>query len=116
MNQMTLGRYLESIRKDRNITQREVANAVGIPTSAGYISQIEQGKIRKPASTFLVALAKVYCIDSGNLLVMAGYGVPVYKDDNALPRTKNAFEEHWLTLEEEEELCDYLEYMRARDK
>jgi len=56
----TLGRYLASIRSDRNMTLRQVEKATSKEVSNAYLSQIENNKIKKPSPNILHTLAELY--------------------------------------------------------
>ena len=68
----TLGRYLASIRIDRKMTLREVEEATQKRVSNGYLSQIENDRIRKPSPNVLHSLAEIYSISFENLMDRAG--------------------------------------------
>ena len=113
----TLGKYLESIRKDRGFTLRQVEEATNKKVSNGYLSQIETDKIQKPSPNILYALSELYAISYEQLMEMAGYITP----SADRPRNKRhgrlpTFAEHNLTPEEETELMQYLEFMRRRKR
>jgi len=111
----TLGQYLESIRKDRRLTLRQVEEATNREVSNAYLSQIEQDKIQKPSPNVLYALSEIYAIDYAKLMEMAGYISPVKPrgEDQRHGRVPT-FAEHNLTSAEEAELLEYLNYMRSR--
>ena len=113
----TLGQYLESIRKDRRMTLRQVEEATNKEVSNAYLSQIEQDKIQKPSPNILHALAEIYAIDYAKLMEMAGYITPskVRGDDQRHGRVAT-FAEHNLTSGEEAELLEYLKFMRGRKR
>ena len=113
----TLGQYLESIRKDRHMTLRQVEEATNKEVSNAYLSQIEQDKIQKPSPNVLHALAEIYAIDYAKLMEMAGYITPskARGDDQRHGRVAT-FAEHNLSSAEEAELLEYLNFMRSRKK
>src|ERR1700678_3140801 len=94
----TLGQYIESIRKDRRMTLRQVEEATNKEVSNAYLSQIEQDKIQKPSPNVLHALSDIYAIDYGKLMEMAGYVAPSKsrRDDQRHGRVAT-FAEHNLT-------------------
>jgi transcriptional regulator with XRE-family HTH domain len=111
----TLGQYIESIRKDRRMTLRQVEEATNKEVSNAYLSQIEQDKIQKPSPNVLHALSEIYAIDYGKLMEMAGYVTPSKsrRDDQRHGRVAT-FAEHNLTSKEEAELLEYLKFLRSR--
>jgi HTH-type transcriptional regulator, competence development regulator len=113
----TLGQYLESIRKDRRMTLRQVEEGTNKEVSNAYLSQIEQDKIQKPSPNTLNALSEIYAIDYAKLMEMAGYITPTKArgDDQRHGRVAT-FAEHNLTAAEEAELLDYLDHIRSRKR
>ena len=110
-----LGRYLQSIRQDRRMTLRQVEEATDKEISNAYLSQIEQDKIRKPSPNILYKLAEIYGIDYPNLMERAGYIVPnTQRGAGARHGRVATFAEHNLTREEEEELIEYLNFIRNK--
>ena len=57
-----------TLRQVEEATNREVSNA--------YLSQLENGKIKKPSPNILHALSTVYEISYDGLMEKAGYIVP----------------------------------------
>jgi transcriptional regulator with XRE-family HTH domain len=113
----TLGQYLESIRKDRHMTLRQVEEATNKEVSNAYLSQIEQDKIQKPSPNVLHALSEIYGIDYAKLMEMAGYITPTKarSDDQKHGRVAT-FAEHNLTSAEEAEMLEYLKFIRSRKR
>ena len=56
---------LKLLRKEKGISQRVVANAIGVTLSA--YSNYEQG-IREPSNEILIKLCKYFCVTSDYLL------------------------------------------------
>lgn len=114
---LTLGQYLVSIRKDRRMTLRQVEQKTHKEVSNAYLSQIENDKIRQPSPNVLHALAKIYEIDYGKLMEMAGHIAPSKGRKKGQRHGRIAtFAEHNLTPEEEALLVDYLRYIRSRKR
>lgn len=112
-----LGHYLASIRRDRGLTLRAVEERTNKQVSNAYLSQIENNKIEKPSPNILHALAELYRISFEGLMEMAGYMSPSSKRVEGDRHGRLAtFAEHHLTPEEEEELMQYLEFMRKRKR
>ena len=112
----TIGKYLASIRADREMTLREVEEATNRQVSNAYLSQIENDRIRKPSPNILFVLAEIYGISFENLMGLAGYFVAATKRSEERHARVAAFAEHQLTPEEESELMHYLQFLRANRK
>ena len=110
-----LSSYLASIRAAKRLTLRQVEEATANEVSNAYISQLEHGRIAKPSPNILYSLAEVYGIAYDMLMEKAGYIVA--------RGTRKSSEKHGriatfaidnLTQEEEDELLNYLAYIRSR--
>ncbi|MFA5202911.1 MAG: helix-turn-helix transcriptional regulator [Lentisphaeria bacterium] len=55
-----IGRAIRVIRAVRGITQKELAEKVGVKPS--YISLLEAGKRNNPSTEFLIRLSKAACV------------------------------------------------------
>jgi HTH-type transcriptional regulator, competence development regulator len=108
-----LGALLSDLRAAKGLSLREVEEATGKSVSNAYLSQLENGKIRKPSPNVLHSLAEVYAVTYEALMEKAGYLLP---SDNGSTRRKRlaAFAIDDLTAEEEEELLKYLAFLRSR--
>ena len=115
---LTLGQYLASIRDDRDLSQRDVEKATNKVVSNAYLSQIENGLIKKPNPNILHALSELYAISYEDLMERAGYIVPTRSSSGGEQRHGRiaTFAEHNLTPEEEVELVQFLGYLRSRKK
>jgi len=113
---LTLGRYLASIRADRKLTLRQVEEATNKQVSNAYLSQIETDKILKPSPNVLHVLAELYAISYEKLMDMAGYFTSAPRSDNERHGRIPTFAEHHLTVDEETQLLDYLEFIRSRKR
>ena len=114
---LTLGKYLASIREDRELSQRDVEKATSKIVSNAYLSQIENDQIKKPSPNILHALSELYAISYENLMERAGFVAPngSRSAERRHGRT-TTFADHNLTSEEEAELVQYLGYLRSRKK
>ncbi len=114
---LTLGKYLASIRTDRQMTLRQVEEATNKEVSNAYLSQIENDKIKKPSPNILHSLAELYGISFEKLMGLAGYLMSSTKraDDDRHGRVAT-FAEHNLTAEEESQLMQFLQFMRGRKR
>jgi HTH-type transcriptional regulator, competence development regulator len=115
-SKLTLGQYLASIRVDRNLSLREVEEATNKQVSNAYLSQIENNKIKKPSPNILHALAELYAISFENLMDLAGYISGTKRADTERHGRIATFAEHNLSADEETEMLQYLQFMRARKK
>jgi transcriptional regulator with XRE-family HTH domain len=101
------------LRTAKGLSLREVEEATGEAVSNAYLSQLENGKIKKPSPNVLHSLAEVYVVPYQALMEKAGYLVPSKGGDGR--RTKlAAFAIDDLTAEEEEELLKYVAFLRTR--
>lgn len=107
-----LGRLLADLRIAKGLSLRSVEEATRNAVSNAYLSQLENGKIRRPSPNVLLSLASVYAVPYETLMEKAGH----------LPSTEGAAEERMLaafaiediTAEEEEQLLKYLAFLRSR--
>jgi transcriptional regulator with XRE-family HTH domain len=109
-----LGAVLADLRTAKGLSLREVEEATGKAVSNAYLSQLENGKIKKPSPNVLHSLSEVYAVPYEALMEKAGYLLP--SEGNATGRSRRlaAFAIDDLTAEEEEELLKYLAFLRSR--
>jgi transcriptional regulator with XRE-family HTH domain len=70
VNRMSdFGELLKALRKEKKITQRRLADLIGIDFT--YISKIENGSMEPPAEDKILNMAKVFEIDPDQLLISA---------------------------------------------
>jgi transcriptional regulator with XRE-family HTH domain len=110
-----LGHVLADLRKAKGLSLREVEDATDKAVSNAYLSQLENGKIKKPSPNVLHSLAGVYAVPYEALMERAGYLLP---SENSGGRRKRlaVFAIDDLTAEEEEELLKYLAFLRWRTR
>jgi transcriptional regulator with XRE-family HTH domain len=108
-----LGAVLADLRNAKGLSLREVEEATGKAVSNAYLSQLENGKIRKPSPNVLHSLAEVYAVPYEALMEKAGYLMPTENGPGQRKRLA-AFAIDDLTAEEEEELLKYLAFLRSR--
>ena len=108
-----LSTVLADLRTAKGLSLRAVEEATGNAVSNAYLSQLENGKIKKPSPNVLHKLADVYVVPYEALMEKAGYLLP---SGNGGGRRKRlaAFAIDDLTAEEEEELLKYLAFLRSR--
>ncbi len=110
----SLGAGLRTARELRKLSLREVEEATGV--SNAYLSQLENDKIKKPSPHFLHKLAAVYDIEYEVLMEAAGY-VKKREIEGARTLAGSALRSLGkLTSDEEEQLADYLAYLRSKRK
>jgi transcriptional regulator with XRE-family HTH domain len=109
-----LGVVLSDLRKAKGFSLREVEQATGNAVSNAYLSQLENGKIKKPSPNVLHSLAEVYVVPYETLMEKAGYLLPSEGRNPGRRRRLAAFAIDDLTAEEEEELLKYLAFLRSR--
>ena len=110
-----LGAVLADLRMAKGLSLRQVEEATDKAVSNAYLSQLENGKIKKPSHTVLHNLAAVYAVPDGALVEKAGYLLPAENDGGRRKRLA-AFAIDDLTAEEEEELLKYLAFLRWRPR
>jgi transcriptional regulator with XRE-family HTH domain len=108
-----LGTVLADLRTAKGLSLREVEEATGKAVSNAYLSQLENGRIKKPSPNVLHSLAEVYAIPYETLMEKAGYLLPT-EGSAARRRRLAVFAIDDLTVEEEEELLKYLAFLRSR--
>ncbi len=108
-----LGALLADLRTAKGLSLREVEEATGKAVSNAYLSQLENGKIKKPSPNVLHSLAEVYVVPYEALMEKAGYLMPTVQGGGRRKRLA-AFAIDDLTAEEEEELLKYLAFLRSR--
>jgi transcriptional regulator with XRE-family HTH domain len=109
-----LGVVLSDLRKAKGFSLREVEQATVNAVSNAYLSQLENGKIKKPSPNVLHSLAEVYVVPYETLMEKAGYLLPSEGRNPVRRRRLAAFAIDDLTAEEEEELLKYLAFLRSR--
>jgi transcriptional regulator with XRE-family HTH domain len=112
--QQKLGNLLADLRVAKRLSLRQVEAATGRAVSNAYLSQLEMGRIQGPSPNVLRHLAAVYAVPYETLMQKAGY-LPPSEGSGAVrgPRL-SAFAIGDLTAQEEEELLEYLAFIRSR--
>lgn len=108
---MTLGGALKKMRESIGLSLRGVEDATGI--SNAYLSQLENDKAKNPSANYLNKLADLYKMDFKNLLALAG----IVEKESASNKSfgEYVFNSQNLTKDEEEELLEYLQFIRRRE-
>lgn len=69
-NYRTLGAYIRAAREDGQLSQGQLAAAIGVDPS--YVARIESGQRAKPAADVLQRIADALDIEAGDLLAFLG--------------------------------------------
>jgi transcriptional regulator with XRE-family HTH domain len=110
-----LGALLAALRKAKGLSLRQVEEVSDRAVSNAYLSQLENGKIRKPSPNVLHQLAAVYAVPYQSLMEKAGYLLSPEDPEGQRRRRSAVFAIDDLTAEEEEELLKYLAFLRSRN-
>lgn len=78
MNEENFGQYLKKIRLEHNISQRELADNIGVDYT--YLSKIENGKLEPPAEDTIKKIADFLGEDSDKLILLANKIPSDYKE------------------------------------
>lgn len=110
----TLGIYLKALREAKTLSLRDVEGRTGI--SNAFLSQIESGKVKQPSPMILYKLSELYGVPYEVLMERAGFPVP--SGQELAPQSARAVFHRIgdITEEEEQELLDYLRFLRSRAK
>ena len=109
-----LSAFLASARAKANLSLRSVEAKTGI--SNAYLSQLETAKIKTPAPQNLHKLAELYRVPYALLMELAGY--PVTEPGEELDRNNNQLAARIgiVSEDEEEQLVEYLAFLRSRKR
>ena len=119
---LPLGEFLNTVRRSRGMTLREVEAATDRRVSNAYLSQLENEKIGKPSPNILHALSEVYAVPYERLMQKAGYLAASESGGSAEEKAGKrhgrvaTFAKEALTDEEEEKLLEYLAFLRTKRK
>ena len=103
---------MADLRTAKGLSLRQAEEATDRAVSNAYLSQLETGKIREPSPGNLHKLSEIYAVSYTMLLELAGYPVPGREAKPA--ESTIAARLGPVTKEEEEELADYLQFLRAK--
>ena len=106
-----LGKVLTSARERKALTLRDVERATGV--SNAYLSQLENDRIKAPSPNVLYKLAELYGVPYAAFMIAAGYPMA---ESAAMPpnAVRLAARLGPTSLEEEDAIADYLEFIRKR--
>src|SRR6266566_3897880 len=110
---MTLGQYLKELRRQRHLTQRQLAKQIGVDFS--YLSKIENDRLEHtPSLKTLQDLAKALEVDELELMDLADKVPPVLE---SIARDKDAmrfFRRATQTIKSPEGWRDLLAYIERQ--
>lgn len=113
----TLGARLQGLRQAKGYSLRDVEGRTKSVVSNAYLSQLENDKIANPSPHVLHALAAAYEVDYRVLMEWANYMTP--REEAAGKRGRGvlaALAAESLTPEDEQEVLDFLAYLRSKKK
>lgn len=102
------GRFLKGLREARSFSLRQVEQITKAKISNAYLSQLENGQVKRPSAVVLHTLSAAYGVDYGVLLERAG----LQPEASASSRVSSVLGD--ITVEEEAELLRYLTFIRQR--
>lgn len=112
---MSLGEYLAEVRRIKKLSLREVEEATKQEVSNAYLSQLENGHIKKPSPNVLFSLSSVYAVPYELLMEKAGYIAQTTDQQfQSQSGTTATFCGESLSRDEEEALLEYLAFIRTR--
>ncbi len=112
-NNSTFGAYLKQLRETQGLSLRDVQSKTEI--SNAFLSQIESGKVKNPSPIMLHKLSTLYRVPYEDLMERAGYPAATTKTQAQGAQSKfHRFGD--ITHEEEEQLLDYLGFLRSRSR
>lgn len=102
------GRFLKGLRVARGLSLRQVEQITESKISNAYLSQLENGQIKRPSAVMLNTLSGAYSVDYSVLLEKAGLQAEGADSQRIAS---------WLgevTPDEQTELMRYLAFIRRR--
>ena len=117
---MNLGEYIREKRKEKNMSQRDLAAASGI--SNAEISRIESGKRKEPSSSVLRDLAKALNVPAEEILAVVGIlDSPQHEEVSTSSSGFSVTESNYLDVgdlskSEMDELMNYIDYIKSKRK
>jgi transcriptional regulator with XRE-family HTH domain len=106
---MTFGEALRTLRREAHVSQRELADRVGLDFS--YISKLENGRLPAPAADTVVKMCVALGVESERLLSLSGKlptnvqesvgNSPAAQQFLREAQQLGVTEEEWLQLREE---------------
>jgi transcriptional regulator with XRE-family HTH domain len=112
----TLGQELSRLRSLKGWTLRDVEERTGKKVSNSYLYQLENDNVKSPSPNILYELSVVYGASYADLMKLAGFVVPSSARDASQSSASVAFNALDLTDDEEEEVMDFIEFMRRKKR
>jgi len=109
----SFGNVLRQAREVRELSAVDAARAAGI--SAAYLSKLENDAVKKPSPHVLLQLSEALTVPYAELMRLSGYRVPGQHDHNGADTVGAALFAD-ITVDEREELLEYLAWYRARQR
>lgn len=108
-----LGTYLKEGRQALSLTLRDAEEKSGV--SNAYLSQLEGGKIKQPSPVVLHKLCEAYLLSYALTMEYAGYPVP---EEAKFNTAEHRFLSRLggTTTKEQNELLQYLQFLRAKNR
>ncbi len=105
---MSLGDYLKTQRKNKDWSQRDLAEASGI--SNAEISRLESGVRKEPSPSILKSLSTALGIPYEDMMRAAGFAID--ESPSLQPSSKSLPQD--LTEEELKDVYKYIEFIRSQ--
>ncbi|MBX2968246.1 MAG: helix-turn-helix transcriptional regulator [Cyclobacteriaceae bacterium] len=114
MDEMTYGKLLKELRRQKGVAQRDLAAAVGVDFS--YISKIENDRLQPPSADTTIKICEVLNVPSEVLLSLSGKVSSEIRNtitsSQSAIKFLNAVKEMQLTDEEWDKLTTKLKKLR----
>jgi len=112
----SLGEELTRLRRLKGWSLREVEDKTKKKVSNSYLYQLENDAVKEPSPNILHELANVYEVSYAALMRLAGFFVPGSGKKNPSSQGSVAFSSLNLTDEEEEQVLDFVAFLRSKNK
>ncbi|MBK9097501.1 MAG: helix-turn-helix transcriptional regulator [bacterium] len=111
---MSFGTDIKNMRESKRLTLRDVERETEI--SNAYLSQLESDKVKQPSPLMLYKLAQLYEVPYETLMEKVGYPIP--KGNITIDKRSMSTQSRFgnLTKKEEQELLEYLDFLRSKKK
>lgn len=108
-----LASFVRSRREELGLSGKDLAAKCGVSSAA--ITRVEQGRIRSPSATFMVALAVGLETPTSELFEQAGIDISAHhRRPTRHAKVRNRLSKMKLTKAEEGKLLEYLAFLRTR--
>jgi HTH-type transcriptional regulator, competence development regulator len=110
----TLGGELARLRRLKGWSLRDVEDRTKNRVSNSYLYQLENDNVKEPSPNILFLLSEVYEASYADLMKLAGFIVPGTRKESAARRQSVAFNALRLNSDEEQEVLDFVEFLRSK--